>query len=208
MSDNVTKAGNPRGAARTEWIQKIAIDYVVHEMTAPQICEKYNISSPLFYKIALENNFAKRRKQYKEKMVDKAMKSLSTRQNSILTKATLILQRQVERLELWQRNNPGQLIDNKRMQELIGMYSLLTKEYRLDNNKATENQNITINVSMPDIPIITENGKNDIEAEAVSIDEEDKSTEAIEEIKIEHKEESLEINNDEDLLSPLEEEDD
>lgn len=185
------------------FIKNIMIDYIIHDISATKICEKYNLSPASFFKIHERFKFKKRKFDYKKRVLDKAITSLSRKQNKILTTTVLVLQRQVERINLWQLNHPTEFVDSKRMQELLGVYSLLVKEYRLDNNKATDNQNININVSMPNIPIITENNKDIVETESVNIEEKEiPEVESIieqppQEIKIDIEEES------DDLFEPI-----
>lgn len=139
-------------------VKSMMIDYVVNDLTFVKIAEKYNLSAGTVHKIAQQHQFKEKRIQYQDKLLNKSIDKLASRQAGIYSKITTILQRQVDRIDTLQKKDSTRIIDSARMKEILTAFSLLSKEYRLDNDKSTDNQNITIKVEMgSDVPIISEN---------------------------------------------------
>jgi hypothetical protein len=140
-----------------EMIKSMMLDFVVNDLTPKQLSEKYNMARGTMDSIIHHHKFREKRVQYHEKVLQKSIDKLADRQSSILNKLTNVLQRQVDRIEKQQKEDPNKLIDPNRMKEILTAFALISKEYRLDNGKATENQVHTVRVEMGSVPIVSEN---------------------------------------------------
>lgn len=139
-------------------IKSMMIDYVVNDFTIHKLMEKYNLAQGTVSSITHQHKFKEKRLQYQEKLLNKSLDRLASRQAGIYSKITTILQRQVDRIDSLQKKDPTRIMDSARMKEILTAFTLLSKEYRLDNDKSTDNHNITIKVEMgSDVPVISEN---------------------------------------------------
>lgn len=148
---------NNEGKVYTEMIKSMMMDYVVNDMTQKQLCDKYKITPSTMTSIFHQHKFREKKASYQDKVLQKSLDKMATRQSSVLNKLTLILERQVNRLEKQQLEDPTKLISPERMKEILNAFNLISKEYRLDNGKPTDNNVTTIKVDMGSTPIISEN---------------------------------------------------
>ena len=154
----------------SEMVKMMMMDFVVNDFSTTDLVEKYNLSIKAVLTIINQHDFKGKRASYHDKLLTKSIDKLATRQATIYSRITGILERQVERIEQLQRKNPEKLIDSNRMKEVLAAFALVAKEYRLDSDKPTDNSNITIKVDMGSTPVISENhiinaGKPDIVVE-------------------------------------------
>lgn len=194
----MSELNKKESSAYSTMISNMLVDFVVHDMTIANMCTKYHLTSGMVYEIIRTFKFREKKVRYHDRVLEKSLKKLSTRQSAVLLKATMILERQVNRIEKEQLRNPDRLIDPNRMKEVLGAFALLSKEYRLDNGQATDNQNISIKVEMgSNVPIVSENHLQPEEPKTFDVNEED----------IQIKDEDVEIKKEEPKIEEKEIED-
>jgi predicted transcriptional regulator len=156
-------------------VKNMMVDFVVHDMSVPKLQEKYHLTGHTVYEVIRVFKFREKKVRYQDRVLEKSLKKLATRQSTVLLKATMILQRQVDRIEKQQLRNPDKLIDPVRMKEVLAAFALLSKEYRLDNGQATDNQNISIRVEMgSNMPLVSENHLQHQQDNVIEVKEEKK----------------------------------
>lgn len=156
-------------------VKNMMVDFVVHDMSVQKLMDKYHLTSHTVYEVIRVFKFREKKVRYQDRVLEKSLKKLATRQSTVLLKATMILQRQVDRIEKQQLRNPDKLIDPVRMKEVLAAFALLSKEYRLDNGQATDNQNISIRVEMgSNMPMVSENHLQHEETKTFEVVEEKK----------------------------------
>lgn len=133
-------------------------DYSTQDFTYAMLVEKYHISHGTVHNIFKKHSFVKKKFAFQEGLLNESVKNLSSRHAKMLSRLTTIMEKQVERLQLMQRRDKTRILDSSRMKEVLTAFALISKEHRLDNDKPTDNQVMTIKVDMgPGVPLITEN---------------------------------------------------
>lgn len=135
-----------------ETIRNIALDYIVHELSRSQICQKYNVTFNAWTAIYSRMALADKRDEYRKTVMKKAMERLSDVQASAIAKSVKILSKHLDKVD---RLNQVEMLDSETVNDVLKVFAHFAKEKRLDEEKPTDNLGITVKVVMPDsMPVI------------------------------------------------------
>lgn len=101
----------PPKRVSTDQLREIGIDYIVHEMTRDQICEKYHLSRMGWGRICERMNLVERRLNYRKKLLDQALEKIAGKKNEIFVKAIEVMLCQINSISEWQRLQAAAPID-------------------------------------------------------------------------------------------------
>lgn len=162
-------------AAFSKMVREMLVDYVINKLTPKNLSENYHVSDFFVRKVLTKFKFEDRKKEYDKKLLDTVLVKAQKQQAATLVKATTVINEQVNRLLKKQMADPEYIVPNSQFKELISVFTVFSKEYRLDNDKVTESLGFNVKVEFPShVPVITENANKlkDITGEVKEVVEE------------------------------------
>lgn len=142
--DELSPGELPKGALR-----KITYDYIVHDMGRGEITVKYNISDYSYHVIVRRCDLVKKREQYRKMVLQKSLEKLADKQSQAICDSVEVMLSHVGSVKEIQRSGilPSEIIN-----DVMKIYTVMTKEKRLDEDRPTSNLGITVKVIMPEMP--------------------------------------------------------
>ncbi len=160
-------------------LNEICLDFCVKDMTRAEIMTKYKLSITLYILIHKKYKLLERKQKYREKVIDKSIEQCSRHQAKIVSQITSLFSNHVDNVAVLGRKQKYGALTHSQITDLVAIYTIVSKEQRLDNGQATSNIHSKIEVAMPDgYPVISDNKvvkppplseKKIIEIEAVRI---------------------------------------
>lgn len=139
-------------------VRSMLVDFVVNKYTYEALSEKYHFTVSLVKEIAIKFSFAKKKNEYEKKIIDHVLMAAQKKQTKLIAKIIDVVNEQVNRIYKMQQSDPNYIISNNHMKDLLASLTIFQKEYRLDNNKSTDNFATQVLVQFADsVPIVTEN---------------------------------------------------
>lgn len=140
-------------------VEAVAIEYIVNGGTIESIVKKYNTTYQTVKKIIKELKLDEKREKYQKKVLFKSLERCAVKQSEIVAKSTDILNIHIKKLHKRQSLMKGdKTLSTNDIRDVMAILAIVSKENRLDNDKATEIVS-GVKVSMPDsfFPILNKN---------------------------------------------------
>lgn len=131
-------------------VEAIALEYVIKCASISEIARKFGVMHSSVKKVVKQLNLEEKRSKYQKEVLSKAIQKCSEKQSDIISRSTDILNIHVKKLQDRQRKLTGdKTLTNNDIRDILAIISIIAKEHRLDNNKATEIVD-NVNVVMPE----------------------------------------------------------
>ena len=154
-------------------VRMMLVDYVTNNMSYQSLSEKYNFPPSLVKNIAVKFNFQAKKIEYEDKLTRTVLAKAQRKQTELIASITQAISIQVKRIIKLQMADDNYIISNNQMKDLLTSLTIFQKEYRLDNDKPTENNAIQVQVEFVNqVPIVTDNHNKPILVENESVSEE------------------------------------
>lgn len=137
-----------------EMLRQFSIDYITKDIPDVKLMEKYNISKCALYVIVNRMDLARKKLAYRDKVLEKALNKLATKQSSTLVKTMDIMLDHIGGIQRIQREGDSPVLPSKIIEDVMKIHEIMLKEKRLNEEKPTENIGLRVTVEMPNIPVI------------------------------------------------------
>lgn len=122
----------------TDLIHEICVDFIVNSKTAKELAESYNMGLSSARNIINKFDLLQKQEDYKEHVLQKSVKKCADYHANIIYKSTNILNNHITQMSEKQEKQGEQMLSSADLRDVMSILSLISKEYRLDNDKPTD----------------------------------------------------------------------